>query len=456
MAGGAVADDMCNQNLFPAFHITGERGWINDPNGLVEFNGEYHVFFQYYPDDCQWGPMHWGHVKSKDLMHWERLPVALKPDENEDGCFSGSAIVWNGQLWLLYTGFKQNEGGEAVRQLQCLASSRDGVHFIKHGIVIGEKELPADYCPWDFRDPKLFRRDDKFYCVVAAKKRGGGGRVLLFESEDLFGWKFVCDLFGRDGKGLMIECPDLRDDMGLLMYSEQFYPAEGRKFLNVHSSLYRFGALDVCKGYRAESDGEIIDYGFDFYAPQTFTQTPVMIGWLDMWDRANPTKQFGFAGQLTVPRCLTRKGTKLLQRPVYDKKAVRSEENFTTLSDHLLIGAVKVQAKDLSDFSIHLRKAGENETLFELRDEEWVFDRSRSGTPISGAEKDADSLAGIRRMPFERSEETEIEIVSDQFSLEIFVNGISMSNVICPPLGADGLELSISARSCQYTRYEIK
>lgn len=190
------------------------------------------------------------------------------------------------------------------------------------------------------------------------RSAGAADRVLLFESEDLFGWKFVCDLFGRDGKGLMIECPDLRDDMGLLMYSEQFYPAEGRKFLNVHSSLYRFGALDVCKGYRAESDGEIIDYGFDFYAPQTFTQTPVMIGWLDMWDRANPTKQFGFAGQLTVPRCLTRKGTKLLQRPVYDKKAVRSEENFTTLSDHLLIGAVKVQAKDLSDFSIHLRKAG--------------------------------------------------------------------------------------------------
>ena len=116
-----MAENMCNQKLLPVFHITGGEGWINDPNGLVEFHGEYHVFFQYYPHDCKWGPMHWGHVKSRDLTHWERLPIALYPDENEDGCFSGSAVVWEGKLWLLYTGLNQNKGGETVRQQQCLA-----------------------------------------------------------------------------------------------------------------------------------------------------------------------------------------------------------------------------------------------------------------------------------------------------------------------------------------------
>ena len=456
MAGDAMAENMCNQKLLPVFHITGGEGWINDPNGLVEFHGEYHVFFQYYPHDCKWGPMHWGHVKSRDLTHWERLPIALYPDENEDGCFSGSAVVWEGKLWLLYTGFKQNEGGETVRQLQCLASSDDGIHFVKHGVVIGEKELPADYCPWDFRDPKVFRRGGMFYCIVAAKKRGAGGRILLFESEDLFRWKFVVDLFERDGKGFMIECPDVRDDMGLLLYSEQFYPANGNKFLNVHSSLYCFGELTLPRGYRAEGEGEIVDYGFDFYAPQTFPNTPVMIGWLNMWDRTNPFEKYGFAGQLTVPRRLIRKGNRLLQQPVYDGVPVRTEKNFSTLSDHLLVGAVKVQAKGLSEFSVCLRKSDEYVTLFERRGDVWIFDRSKSGMPISGAEKDADSLAGIRRMPYEDIEQTEIEIVSDLFSLEIFVNGISLSSVICPPTDADGLEMRISAGSCIYTRYQMK
>lgn len=95
---------MDNQKLRPKFHIHAD-GWINDPNGLVVFNGKYHAFFQYYPDDVKWGPMHWGHVVSEDLFNWQKQPVALTPDTDydRDGCFSGSAIVWEGKLWLLYT-----------------------------------------------------------------------------------------------------------------------------------------------------------------------------------------------------------------------------------------------------------------------------------------------------------------------------------------------------------------
>ena len=138
---------MRQDTIRPAFHITGQKGWINDPNGLVKFNGEYHVFFQHYSEKVYWGPMHWGHVKSRDLLHWEHLPVALCPDEQDDGCFSGTAIVWKNKLWLFYTSFKENGGGECVRQLQALASSDNGVDFIKHGIVIGEKDLPDAYTP---------------------------------------------------------------------------------------------------------------------------------------------------------------------------------------------------------------------------------------------------------------------------------------------------------------------
>ena len=138
----------------PAFHITGEVGWINDPNGLIYFNGQYHAFYQHYPNDTKWGPMHWGHVVSDDLTNWKYLPIALAPGDecDKNGCFSGSAIVYGGKLWLMYTGFVENQGGESIRQLQCLAESDDGITFKKHGIVIGENHLPEGYAPCDFRD----------------------------------------------------------------------------------------------------------------------------------------------------------------------------------------------------------------------------------------------------------------------------------------------------------------
>ena len=118
----------------PKFHITGKQGWINDPNGLIYFNGKYHAFYQYHPYDTVWGPMHWGHMVSEDLTNWEYLPVALTPGGigDKNGCFSGSAIVHNGKMYLMYTGFEENQGGESIRQLQCLAESEDGVTFKKH------------------------------------------------------------------------------------------------------------------------------------------------------------------------------------------------------------------------------------------------------------------------------------------------------------------------------------
>lgn len=118
-----------NQEYRNKFHLMAPIGWMNDPNGFVYYQEEYHLFYQYYPYDSIWGPMHWGHAKSKDLIHWEHLPVALAPGESYDkeGCFSGSAIEKDGKLYLIYTGHNVVEG--QVRQVQCLAVSEDGIHF---------------------------------------------------------------------------------------------------------------------------------------------------------------------------------------------------------------------------------------------------------------------------------------------------------------------------------------
>ncbi|RBN37702.1 sucrose-6-phosphate hydrolase, partial [Priestia megaterium] len=100
------AEKKVNHQYRLGYHIMAPANWINDPNGLVQYKGEYHVFYQHHPYDENWGPMHWGHVKSKDLVHWQHLPIALAPGDtfDKDGCFSGSAVDNEGELTLIYTG----------------------------------------------------------------------------------------------------------------------------------------------------------------------------------------------------------------------------------------------------------------------------------------------------------------------------------------------------------------
>ncbi|MDE6504654.1 MAG: GH32 C-terminal domain-containing protein [Clostridia bacterium] len=429
-------------------------GWINDPNGLIKFKDEYHLFFQYYSSNVYWGPMHWGHVKSRDLLNWERLPVALFPDEQDDGCFSGTAAVWKDKLWLMYTSYKENGGGENIRQLQALASSEDGVHFVKHGIVIGEKDLPEEYSPCDFRDPKVFVEGDTVYCLVAARKKDGRGRILLFSSADMFKWRFEFDLFGKDSGGIMIECPDYNGGLGLLTYCEQFQPAQGNKHLNIHSTFYRLGTLD-CKG-RSHTFGEseIIDYGFDFYAAQIYRDTPVMIGWLNMWDRNVPYSKYGFAGMLTVPRKLSIKDGRLWQEPLYKGRKAVTYNNLK-VSDRAVSGVIEIEAENLKRLDLKLRIGNGAQTLVTIDKEELTFDRSSSGAPITGKETDALSVAGVRKMPVDKSDKHVITVVLDLYSVEIFIGGRALSSVICPDISADGITLVADAGSCVYTRYDV-
>ena len=442
----------------PVFHITGERGWINDPNGLIYYNGQYHAFYQHYPDDIKWGPMHWGHVVSDDLTNWKYLPIALTPgdDCDKNGCFSGSAIVHDGKLWLMYTGFIENQGGDSIRQVQCLAESSDGVSFKKHGIVIGEELLPEGYAPCDFRDPKVWYHNDSFWCIAAARRVEGRGRVLLYKSKDLFKWEYVNDLFGKDSLGTMIECPDYNEALGYMMFCEQFQPNEGKEHLNIHTCRFAVGKIDYSTGRFVEDSRGIVDYGFDMYAPQTFAGKPVFMGWLNMWDRNVPSAKYGFAGMLTLPRVVSIKDGRLYQEPAVNSEPVYEADVCDRLCDRAVTGVVTVKATNLRELSIKLRSNGENYTSMALIDGEWVFDRSKSGEAIVGAEKDADSLNGIRRMPYSGNDDVTLTIVMDEFSVEIFEDGRALSSTIYPPVGADGIEICVKADSCHYERSDIK
>ena len=441
----------------PVFHITGERGWINDPNGLIYYKGQYHAFYQHYPDDIRWGPMHWGHVVSDDLTNWKYLPIALAPgdDCDKNGCFSGTAIVHDGRLWLMYTGFIENQGGESIRQVQCLAESSDGISFKKHGIVIGEELLPEGYAPCDFRDPKVWRHGDCFWCIVAARKVSGRGRILLFKSPDLFKWEFVNDLFGKDSAGTMIECPDYNETLGYLLFCEQFQPNEGKEHLNIHTCRYAVGRINYSTGMFEEASRGIVDYGFDMYAPQTFAGKDNLIGWLNMWDRNVPSEKYGFAGMLTCARDLSVKDGRLCQEPAVKANEVFNQAVTDKLSDNVTCGVVTIKATDLESLDLKMRSAGDSFTSLALVNGEWVFDRSKSGEEIRGAEKDTDSVNGIRRMPYSGKKEITLTIVMDEFSVEIFEDGRVLSSTIYPPLGADGLELTVKTKDCHYTKADI-
>ena len=441
----------------PAFHVTGEVGWINDPNGLIYYNGQYHAFFQYYPHDTKWGPMHWGHVVSDDLTNWKYLPIALTPgdDCDKNGCFSGSAINHNGKMWLMYTGFIENDGGESIRQVQCLAESDDGITFKKHGVVIGEDLLPEGYAPCDFRDPKVWLHDGIFWCVVAARKIEGRGRILLYKSKDLFNWEFVGDLFGKDSAGTMIECPDYNEELGYLLFCEQFQPSENGIHLNVHTSRFALGKIDYSTGRFIEDSRGIVDYGFDVYAPQTIAGKPLFMGWLNMWDRNVPSAKYGFAGMLTVPRRVFVRDGRLYQEPVVSCGKSYKTDGKGSISDKVTRGVITVKATDLESLEIKLRSNGENFTSLILKSAEWVFDRSKSGEAIVGVEKDQDSLSGIRRMPYSGKEDITLTIVMDDFSVEIFEDGRALSSTIYPPDDADGLELTVKAKAWQYEKADI-
>lgn len=306
------------------FHVMPPIGWINDPNGFNYALGKYHLFCQYHPYSAKWGPMHWGHFTSSDLVRWKELPVAIAPDTeyDKDGCFSGSSIIKDGKLYLLYTSVSGD------RQTQALAVSEDGVNFEKVGQAIKTEQLPDDNSLTDFRDPKVFEKNGIYYSLIGATAKNGRGRILLYKSADLTNWSYGGVVL-QDDRTNVCECPDYfgLDGKEVLLYSPQFVAADGIKYQNQHSNVYVLGKFDFERGTFVKSYEGEIDSGFDFYAAQTL-KTPdgrrVMIAWMSMWDRTPVTAPDGYSGAMILPRELSVRDSRLYQQPVREIERYRS------------------------------------------------------------------------------------------------------------------------------------
>ncbi|MFC0186864.1 glycoside hydrolase family 32 protein [Fictibacillus aquaticus] len=316
------------------YHIMPPTGLINDPNGFIEWNGKYHLFYQWQPFKTGHGTKFWGHVSSTDLVHWEHEPIALAPSEwyEQDGCYSGSAVEQDGKLFLLYTGnVKEDDDRETY---QCLAESSDGKTFKKHGPVL---HLPKEYTA-HFRDPKVWKKNDTWYMIIGAQTKKLEGRAVLFQSQDLKNWTRLGDVTGTNTDligefGYMWECPDLFELGGkeVMVVSPQGVAPDGMLYHNEHQCGYLVGDLDYEEvKYRHGAFVEM-DRGFEFYAPQTLVDAKgrrIMIAWMgmpDQYEQKHPTIPFKWIHSLTLPRELKLVGNKVYQVPLEEMKMLRGD-----------------------------------------------------------------------------------------------------------------------------------
>ncbi len=266
----------------PTYHFLPPKNWINDPNGLIQWKGIYHLFYQHNPFEAKWGPMYWGHAISRDLVHWEHRPIAMAPtpdSPDEDGCWSGCAVIHNGRPTMVYSGNRQGQ------QRSCLAIASDDLESLeKYPGNPFIPDLPSGYDVYQYRDHCVWHDGRLWNQLIGAGIQEKGGMVLLYQSSDLVHWDLVGPILIGDmnkedplWSGIMWECPDLipLGPKHMLVISA-FSPGE---------TLYTGYFLGTFDGVKFTPESyQKMDWGDrEFYAPQSFLNEAgerIQFGWL--------------------------------------------------------------------------------------------------------------------------------------------------------------------------------
>lgn len=440
----------------PQIHFTSEKGWINDPNGCIYFKGKYHIFFQHNKHSNDQVNICWGHAVSDDLIHFTEYDDALTNDQTYDkiGCWSGGAAVYNDKLYLVYTSYGYDvEGNE--QQTISIAYSVDGINFTKYenNPVIRNDNKPEIASIIDFRDPFVFKKNDKFYVLIGSKKPEKGlAMVLLYETKDLINYTFVRTLSIEDNCGTMFECPSLIEDgnNSVLIISPQNLPKKDNEFDNISSSIYQISHTDyLAKGISLDNIQEI-DHGCEFYAPLLFTDDArkLMIGWNYMWGRRYIHKDYNldWCGNLTIPREIDIINGRLRSKPILEVNKTLNKQVFirTVLPEN----ETYVLVENLKLFRLYIDFDYVNDLILTFKfistknecasvtlnyiENIITFDRSKIEEQLYGIENN-DTKNGIRKC---KLIEKSIDILFDEHILELFFNNYfdSMTNLLCMDL----------------------
>jgi len=465
----------------PRYHFTPPQMWLNDPNGLVYFDGEYHLFYQYHPASTVWGPMHWGHAVSRDLINWQHLPIALHPDESGT-IYSGSAVI----DWKNTAGF----GKEAMvsifthhqddHQSQSLAYSNDlGRTWTKYSanpVLLAPKDIT------DFRDPKVFwyGEQDAGHWVMALAVRD---RILFYTSPNLINWTLSGSLgpgFGStDG---VWETPDLFklpvDDSDEYRWVLTVGVGDGAS-AGRSGTQYLIGTFDG-KTFTSENPSHTIlwaDYGADYYAAQAWNDEPqgrrLMIGWMNNWQYARVVPASEWRGSFNLIRELSLKetsvGIRLLQMPLPEIQHLRNthyhwSEEIIQPGTNILADVRGTSLEILSEFEIgaefdlfgiRVRVGASEQTIigYHAKTRKLFVDRAQSGTVDFH-----DGFAAIHSAElYPINNRIKLHIFVDSSSVEVFANDglVTFAECIFPAEASQGLELFSEGGTIKLCSLEI-
>ncbi len=474
------ADVDFKERYRPQYHFTPRINWMNDPNGLVYYNGEYHLFYQYNPFGNRWGFMSWGHAVSPDMLHWEHRPVAIPyGKEQEEGIFSGSAVADHGNtsgfgdgivppIVAVYTShYTRNDG--TTWQAQSLAYSSDGGNsFVKYaGNPVLEFDDP------DFRDPNVSWIDDmgRWLMVVALPTQH---KVQFYSSDNLIDWEYLSDFGPAGAIGGIWECPDFfklpvdgdPDNQKWVLHVD----LNPGSIAGGSGSQYFIGDWDgtnFIPASPAEDDAPLwVDYGTDFYAAITWNNIPeedgrrLWVGWSNNWSYANQIPTYPWRSMQSIPRSLHLKTidgeARLVQQPVEELKTLRRQhiqllhlninEESLRLDEYGIEGIayemqLEVDPSDAENFGLRLRSGEKEETviIYNTATETLTLDRS-----LSGETEFSEWFAGSYDAPAPlQNGKLQLHLFVDWSSVELFVNnGKTVFSIrIFPDPSSTGIEL---------------
>lgn len=429
-----LTDMMEKEDLFEGcfrqkLHLMPPVGWLNDPNGLCQFEGLYHAFFQYSPFDVNGGVKMWGHAVSENMIQWEYKGPALYPDQPFDchGVYSGCTLVDDGKMYIYYTGNVKKEDEDYDYILTgregntVLVESQDGITFGPKKLLMKNKDYPADLS-CHVRDPKVWKENGRYYMIQGVRTKKDEGQAQIFVSDDRVNWKPEKRVSTLKPMGYMWECPDYFtvDGQNILSVSIQGLTGKIWEERNVYQSGYfqiEGNLLSECR----LGEYRLWDYGFDYYAPQSFQTEDgriILIAWMGMPDCKeygnDPAIKEGWQHCFTFPRELYLKEGKICQRPVRElnrwKKAERKQKDFLQVKGRKVYDT-KISDIEGNDFRAVL---GEN-LILEYKDGYFSMEFT---------DQDKNSISGgrnIRRAKVEKLHK--IEILADVSSIEVFING---------------------------------